>query len=72
MIDENNHVSNEDLFDDIVSLCCKIVYNKENRDSIYIYDLIILRDSINELRKRVAQGQGYKSFPKLIKEHNNE
>jgi hypothetical protein len=63
------HITNEDLFADIVSLCCKVAHEEETECKVQTVDLISLRDNISELRKRIARGEGYKSFPKLVPQY---
>jgi len=59
-------LGNEELWDMLVGLCSKVAVDDES-GAVRVYDLIELRDKINELRHRVAQGVGYKAFPGLVR-----
>jgi hypothetical protein len=58
----------EDVFDDVMSLCAKLLHDVETNGKVAMDDLVNLRDDINSIRTLVAGGSGYQAFSKISKE----
>jgi hypothetical protein len=57
----------DEVLGDVLSLCAKVWNDHEALGAIHMADLVELRDRINDIRRHVGQGGGYKSLPRLIK-----
>jgi hypothetical protein len=57
---------------DVVGLCAKVCKDNELTGRVYTSDLTELRDLINDIRRHVSSGGGYKSLPRLIKPGEDE
>jgi len=56
-----------EALDDVLSLCAKVLHDADV-GPVFMNDLIQLRDSINDIRKAVCNGAGYKAVPRLQRE----
>ncbi len=56
-----------EALDDVLSLCAKVLHDIEQTGRVRIDDLCQLRDSINDVRKAVANGAGYKAVPRVAR-----
>jgi hypothetical protein len=61
---------NETL-DDVLSLCAKVWHDHEVTGRVHMAVLVELRDRITDIRRHVAEGGGYKSVPRLIRQNHN-
>jgi hypothetical protein len=55
------------MLESIVGICAKVFADNEEHECVFVVDLAELRDEINDLRRAVATGAGYKSVPKLVR-----
>jgi hypothetical protein len=63
---ELRELTNAELWDMLIGLCSKVAVDDES-GAVRVDDLVELRDKINDLRRRVTQGDGYKAFPALVR-----
>lgn len=56
----------EDVFEDMLGLCAKVLHDNEQPDGVFIDDLVELRGKINAIRQKIATS-GYSAFPRIRK-----
>lgn len=56
-----------ELLDDVLSLCAKLLHDRDAHGDVHMDDLVELRDKLNAIRGAVAGGSGYKAFGGRIK-----
>lgn len=56
-----------EVLDDVLSFCAKLLVDYETSGLVRMDDLVDLRDQINEVRAAVAGGVGYEKMPRLVR-----